>query len=180
MLYVSLAICHWSESESQKVIKNYKIKWNDEELSQDCKITSLLNCRYCKVLLFMCQFDLAILPTFYSGCCCECMFLDTGKWKSLSHARIFATLYGLYSPWNSLGQNTGVSSLSLLQGIFPTQQLNPGLLHFRRIPYELSYKGSPRILGWLKYWKDWRQEEKGTSEDEMARWHHRLNGHEFE
>ena len=28
---------------------------------------------------------------------------------------------GLYSPWNSLGQNTGVGSLSLLQGIFPTQ-----------------------------------------------------------
>ena len=28
--------------------------------------------------------------------------------------------------------------------------------------------------------KDWRQEEKGTTEDEMAEWHHRLNGHEFE
>ena len=32
-------------------------------------------------------------------------------------------------PWNSLGQNTGVGSLSLLQGIFPTQGSNPGLLH---------------------------------------------------
>ena len=28
--------------------------------------------------------------------------------------------------------------------------------------------------------KDWRQEEKGTTEDEMVGWHHRLNGHEFE
>ena len=28
--------------------------------------------------------------------------------------------------------------------------------------------------------KDWRQEEKGTTEDEMAGWHHQLNGHEFE
>ena len=28
--------------------------------------------------------------------------------------------------------------------------------------------------------KDWGQEEKGTTEDEMAGWHHRLNGHEFE
>ena len=35
----------------------------------------------------------------------------------------------LYSPWNSPGQNTGVGSLSLLQGIFPTQGSNPGLLH---------------------------------------------------
>ena len=31
----------------------------------------------------------------------------------------------LYSPWNSLGQNTGVGSLSLLQGIFPTQEIEP-------------------------------------------------------
>ena len=38
---------------------------------------------------------------------------------------------GLYSPWNSPGQNAGVGSLSLLQGIFPTQGLNPGLLHCR-------------------------------------------------
>ena len=28
--------------------------------------------------------------------------------------------------------------------------------------------------------RDWGQEEKGTTEDEMARWHHRLDGHEFE
>ena len=28
--------------------------------------------------------------------------------------------------------------------------------------------------------KDWRQEEKGTTEDEMVGWHHQLNGHEFE
>ena len=40
-------------------------------------------------------------------------------------------------------KNTGVGSLSLLQGIFPTQGLNPGLLHCRRILYHLSHKGSP-------------------------------------
>ena len=40
--------------------------------------------------------------------------------------------HGLYSPWNSPGQNTGVGSLSLLQQIFPTQGLNPGLEHKRR------------------------------------------------
>ena len=50
---------------------------------------------------------------------------------------------GLYSPWNSPGQNTGVGSLSLLQGIFPTQGLNPALLHCRLILYQLSHKGSP-------------------------------------
>ena len=32
----------------------------------------------------------------------------------------------------------------------------------------------------LDAWKDWRQEEKGTTEDETVGWHHWLNGHEFE
>jgi len=46
--------------------------------------------------------------------------------------------HGLYSPWNSPGQNTGVGSLSLLQGIFLTQELNWSLLHCSRILYQLS------------------------------------------
>ena len=45
----------------------------------------------------------------------------------------------LYSPWNSPGQNTGAGSFSPLQGIFPTQGSNPGLLHCRRIFYQLSH-----------------------------------------
>ena len=47
--------------------------------------------------------------------------------------------HGLYSPWNSPGQNTGVGSLSLLQGIFPTQGSNPGLPHCRRILYHITH-----------------------------------------
>ena len=52
-------------------------------------------------------------------------------------------LHGLYSPWNSLSQNTGVGSLSLLQRIFPTQRSNPSLPHCKRILYQLSQKGGP-------------------------------------
>ena len=59
--------------------------------------------------------------------------------------------HGLYSPWNSPGQNTGEGSLSLLQRLFPTQGLNPGLPHCRQILYQLSHKGSPRILEWVAY-----------------------------
>ena len=59
--------------------------------------------------------------------------------------------HGLYSSWNSPGQNTEVGSLSLLKGIFPTQGSNPGLPHCRWILYQLSHKGSPRILGWVAY-----------------------------
>ena len=53
---------------------------------------------------------------------------------------------GLYTPWDSPGQKTGVDSHSLLQGIFPAQGLNPGLPHCRRILYQLSHQGSPKIL----------------------------------
>ena len=70
------------------------------------------------------------------------------KWKSLSQVPLFVTPW---SPWSSPGQNTGVGSLSLLQGIFPTQGSNPGLPHCRWIPYQLSHKGSPRILEWVAY-----------------------------
>ena len=48
----------------------------------------------------------------------------------------------LLCPQNSPGKNTGVDSHSILQGIFPTQGLNPGLLHYRQILYGLSYQGS--------------------------------------
>ena len=46
--------------------------------------------------------------------------------------------HGLYSPRNSVGQNTGVGSWSLLQGIFPTQGLNPGLPHCRQVLYQAT------------------------------------------
>ena len=198
------------------------------------------------------------------------------KWKLLNCIWFLVTQSTIYSLWNSPGQNTGVGSLSLLQGIFPTQGLNPGLPHCRRILYQLSHQGSQprqhikkqrhcfankgpssqsygfssshvwmweldykgswvlknwcfwtmvleRILespldckeikrvnpkgnqSWIfigrtdaeaetpilwpleaKSWltgkdpdarKDWRWEEKGTTEDEMVAWHHWLNGH---
>ena len=73
--------------------------------------------------------------------------------ESESHSVMSNSLgpHGLYSSWNSPGQNIGVGSLSLLQGIFPTQGSNPGLSHCRPILYPLSHKGSPRILEWVAY-----------------------------
>ena len=73
--------------------------------------------------------------------------------KSESHSVVPHSLWphGLYSPWNSPGQNTGIGSFSLLQWIFPTQESNPGLPHCRWILYQLSYKGSPRTLEWVAY-----------------------------
>ena len=66
------------------------------------------------------------------------------KGKSLSHVRSVMSdswqSHELYSPWNSPGQNTGVSGLFRLQGIFPTQGSNPGFPHCRQILYQLSLK----------------------------------------
>ena len=75
------------------------------------------------------------------------------EWVSESRSVMSNSLWPheLYSPWNSPGWNTGVGSLSLLQGIFPTQVSNPGLLHGRQILYQLSHKGSPRILECVAY-----------------------------
>ena len=56
---------------------------------------------------------------------------------------------GLYSPWNSPGQNTGLGSLSLLQEIFPTEGSNPGLSHCRQILQQLRHKRNPKILEWV-------------------------------
>ena len=64
---------------------------------------------------------------------------DKLKWKLLSHV-------WLYSPWNSPGQNTGVGSLSLLQGIFPTMGLNLGLPHCRWNSLAAEPQGKPKSL----------------------------------
>ena len=65
-------------------------------------------------------------------------------------AQLCLTLYDTMDYlWNSPGQNTGVGGLSLLQGIFLTEGSNPGLPHCKWILYQLSLKGSPRILEWV-------------------------------
>ena len=56
--------------------------------------------------------------------------------------------HDIYSPWNSLGQNTGVGSLYLFQRFFITQGSNPDLLHCRWILYHLSHQGSPFSITW--------------------------------
>ena len=70
------------------------------------------------------------------------------SWKNLCE-KCFIWPHGLYSSWNSPGKNTGMGSLSLLHGIFPTQGLKPGLPHCRWFLYQLSHQGSPRILEWV-------------------------------
>ena len=78
---------------------------------------------------------------------CEVKVKDIQSCPTLCHPMP----QGLYSPWNSPGQNTGVRCLSLLQGNFPNPGSDPGLLHCKRILYQLSHQRSPRILDWVAF-----------------------------
>ena len=69
------------------------------------------------------------------------------KWKWLSPVRLFATLWTIQSMEFSR-QNTGMGSLSLLQQIFLTQELNWGLPHCRQILYQLSYQDKVATKSW--------------------------------
>ena len=71
--------------------------------------------------------------------------LDTTEWLSFTHSLPWSESHS----WNSPGKNTGVGRLFLLQGIFPTQGSNPGLLQCRWSLYQLSHEESPRILEWI-------------------------------
>ena len=73
------------------------------------------------------------------------------KVKVAQSCPTFCDRMDYHSPQKSPDQIIGVSSLSLLQGIFPIQVSNPGFLHSRQILYQLSHNGSPRILEMVAY-----------------------------
>ena len=79
---------------------------------------------------------------------CNLLFITLLRVKeseSESHSVVSDSLrpHGLYDPWNSPGQKTGVGCYCLLQGIFPTQGSNPCLLHCRQILYHHEPSGKP-------------------------------------
>ena len=71
--------------------------------------------------------------------CCALLSCSIVSWLFETHEN-----RQILCPWGFSRQNTGVSCHALLQGIFPTQELNRGLLHCRWVLYQLSYPGSPR------------------------------------
>ena len=92
------------------------------------------------------QYIRAVLSTLCHVCAClvnqSCLTL-VNPWT--------VGLPGSSVHGDSPGKNTGVGCHALLQGIFPTQGLNSGLLHCGQILYCLSHQGSPRILEWVAY-----------------------------
>ena len=125
-----------SSSSKEKKERKYTIRKNTIlKHGQDSSKNKWLNCKWTRFQFF--EKERMI----------EGLFAQLVQWKSESETLSVMSdplrPHGLYSPWNSPGQNPGVGSLSLLQGIFPTQGSNPGLPHCRQILCQLSHKGSP-------------------------------------
>ena len=108
----------------------------------------LVKCSSFFFFLFFSEYNFFTLV--YLCCTINCISYES---ESVIHSVVSNSLlpHGLEPirllfPWNSPGENTRVGSLSLLQRIFPTQGLIPGLLHFMQILYCLSHEGSPNQL----------------------------------
>ena len=97
---------------------------------------------------------MASAPPFSLGLC-------QVRSESESRVWLFVSLPGssIHGIFQARVLSTGVAFHFLLQGIFPTQGLNPGLPHCRQTLYPLSHQGSPRILEWVAYsylGKEWQ------------------------
>ena len=78
-------------------------------------------------------------------------------------------------PWTA-----GRSNQSILKEISPEYSFEGLMLKLKLQYFGYLIRRTDSLEKHLDAGKDWRQEEKGTTEDEMVGWHHRLNGHEFE
>ena len=96
-----------------------------------------------------------ILQLWFYDCyvllvCCVVLCLVTQSFTTLCNLTDCIPL-GSSVHGDSTGKKTEVSCHAVLQEIFPTQELNPGLPHCRWIPYHLSQQGRPWILEWVAY-----------------------------
>ena len=73
------------------------------------------------------------------------------------HIHLHVCVLNCFCPWNSPGKNTGVGCHAFPQGIFPTWELNLGLLHCRQILYPLSHLGMQIIRTWVEATADYSQ-----------------------
>ena len=141
--FISLGSKIAEDSASSREIKRCFLLWRKSVTN----LGSILKSRDIPLLNFVCIVKAMVFPVVTYGC--ESWTIKKAEhWRTDAFdpwcCRRLLKDQTFYSPWNSLDQNTGVGSISLLQWIFPTQGSNPCLPHCRQILYQLSHKGSLR------------------------------------
>ena len=120
-----------------------------------CLLTDEMQIMRASALLCCCEKSQHIKHAKFLTICLGHSKWSEVKWSEVKVAQLCPTLcdpmsYTIHGILHAkILENIGVGSLSLLQGIFPTQGLNPGLLHCRWILYQLSHKGTSRIMEWV-------------------------------
>ena len=108
---------------------------------------------------------------------CESQIIKKAEYRSIDAFELWCWRRLLRVPWTARTSNQ-----SILKEISSEYSLEGLML---KLKVKVQYFGHPDVKSQLieQYpdaWKDWRREEKGTKEDELVGWHHRLDGHEFE
>ena len=105
------------------------------------------------------------------------MDVRAGPLKKLSAEEVIFLNCGVEDSWESLGLQKEIKPVN--------PKGNQSWIRRTDVEAETPILWPPDMKNWLigkdpDLGKDWRQEEKGTAEDEKVGWHHQLNGHEFE
>ena len=140
-----------------------KVMTNLEIIFKSRDITLLTKVRLVKAMVF--------LVVMYG---CESWTVKKAECRRIDTFELWCWRRLLRVPWTARRSNQSI-----------LKEISPGIsLEGMMLKLKLQYFGhfGEELTHWKRpwCWKDWRQEEKGTAEDEMAEWHHRLNGHEFE
>ena len=114
-----------------------------------------------------------VFPVVMYGC--ESWTVKKAERRRIEAFELWCWRRLLRVPWTAKRSNQ-----SILKEISPGCPLEGMMLklklqYFGHLMRRVNFIGKDCDAG-----RDWGQEEKGTTEDEMAEWHHRLNGHEFE
>ena len=138
------SFCHIRTEQQKAVCEPESISSSalnlDFPVSRTVRNICCLNSPVSGIFAIVNQKDSDTTHVWYRWSNCKTCVPNTSVWKwrgSGNHSVVSNSLrpHGLYNPWNSPGQDTGVGSQSLLQAIFSTQGLNPGLPHCRQILY---------------------------------------------
>ena len=135
-------------------------------------LDSILKSRDVSLPAKVCLVKAMVFPGVMYGC-------ESWPIKKAEHQKIDAFELWCWKRLLRVSWTTRKSNQSILKAISPRCSLE-GLMLKLKLQYFGHLMRRADSLEKTDAGRDWGQEETGTTEDEMAGWHHRLNGHEFE